>query len=148
MQLKADLDPNFHAHIIGLLRCSQFEHPKFVHFVVDTGCSITTLLGDDVTRLSINCHGLQQTDCNTANGMIRSYLLPQVDIILPIQHGLFGQQVRLTSFHLENAQCNPPTPPQPTATLIPMQTVSLLGMDILRFFKNWKYTRNKLIMKT
>ncbi len=146
--MTTDLGPNRHAHVIGLVHCSQFQQPKPVHFVIDTGCSITTLLGDDVTRLSINCHGLQKTSCNTANGTVNPYLLPQVDVILPIQHGFFGRQVRLTTFRLNHIQCNPPTSPQPTANPFPMQSVSLLGMDILSFFRNWKYTRNKLIMKT
>ena len=147
MQLRADLDQSFHAHVIGFLHCAQFGQPKSVHFIVDTGCSVTTLLGDDVTRLSINCHGLQQTECNTANGPIRPYLLPHAEVILPTYHGLSGKRVKFTLFHLKNIQCNPPTPPLPTLTF-PVQTISLLGMDILRFFKNWKYTRNKLIMKT
>lgn len=149
IRIIADLDTNRHAHLIGLINCSQFVQPKPIHFIVDTGSSNTTLLSDDVTRLAINCRSLQLSpiQCLTARGTINPYLLPSVEVTLPTLQGLFKRSFVLTTFVFRNINCMPPTHPQ---LLTPLQNImqssSLLGMDFLRLFKKWRFSDRTLIL--
>jgi predicted aspartyl protease len=145
----ANLDSNRHGHLIGLINCSQFTQPKPIHFIVDTGSSNTTLLSDDVTRLAINCNGLQLSsiECITANGIIRPYLLPSVELTFATFQGWFNRKFSLTTFSLRSINCMPPTHPQFLTQQRIMRSCSLLGMDVLRLFKKWQFTENKLILK-
>ena len=69
--------------------CSQFNTPKPIHLIIDTGSSNTTLLSDDVTRLSINCTILQSSPIPslTASGTIIPFLLPGVQLLIEVRYG-------------------------------------------------------------
>lgn len=152
MEIVAFLDDSHHAHIIGFISCSQFSHAKPIHFIVDSGSSTTTLLGDDVTRLGINCAGLQPAPvpCLTASGTtVTPYVLPDVDLLFTLRQRWFERRPDVTTFHFASLHCNPP-PTQPV--FIPeegyLQTCSLLGMDFLSIFKTWAFKRRELILRT
>ena len=150
MQIIASLDVNHHAHILAYIICSQFSVPRTAHLIVDTGSTNTTLLSDDVTRLPINCENLQlsPTPCITANGTITPYLLPNADLTFEAKYGWLNRNQSLATFHLNNIHCMPPTQPQLLTHQRIQHTRSLLGMDILRYFKNWKFTERELILET
>lgn len=150
MRIIADLDENGHGHIYALIWCSQFSGPKPTHLIVDTGSTITTLLGDDVTRLSINCANLRlaHSQSVTASGPVTPYLLPYVDLGIEVQYGWFNRNQRLWRFRFQAIHCMPPTHPQFMSHQRIAHAYSLLGMDFLRLFKKWRYTDTKLIMET
>lgn len=150
MQIVASLDSNYHAHLLGLINCSQFNRAKSIHLIIDTGCSNTTLLSDDVTRLAINCSGLKfaPIPCLTANGTITPYILPQVDLSLPRRHRWFNRKTSLVTLQMTNVHCMPPTHPQFLTQQQMLQSCSLLGMDVLRLFRKWRFTKRELILQT
>jgi len=129
--------------------CPQFNTPKPIHLIVDTGSSITTLLGDDVTRLSINCAILQPSSIPslTASGTIIPFLLPNVQLIIEVRHGWFNQKSDFGVFHLANIHCMPPTNPQLMTQQRILHACSLLGMDVLGLFRKWEFTERRLILK-
>jgi hypothetical protein len=148
--LVANLDSNYHAHIFGFIYCIQFRRPQPIELIVDTGSSNTTLLGDDVTRLGINCSGLRLADvpCQTATELVFPYLLPQVDLILVTFQGWLNRKPVMTTFQFGYIHCNPPTNPQEMTAERIAQSRSLLGMDFLYQFKKWEYTERFLTLKT
>jgi len=150
VQVIAGLDTTRHGHIIAYIMCSQFTGPKPLHLIVDTGSSITTLLGDDVTRLSINCGVLQRssTPSLTASGIITPFLLPNVQLIMDVSHGWLNRKRDFASFNLANINCMPPTHPQLMTQQRIRGACSLLGMDVLGHFSKWKFTRTQLILET
>jgi hypothetical protein len=129
--------------------CPQFSIPKPIHLIVDTGSTNTTLLGDDVTRLSINCTILQLSSIPslTATGTIIPFLLPNVDLIIEVRHGWFDQKRDFGVFHLENIHCMSPTNPQLMTQQRVLRSCSLLGMDVLSLFTKWEFTQRTLILK-
>jgi hypothetical protein len=150
VQIVARLDSNYHAHLFGLINCSQFNRAKPIHLIIDTGSSNTTLLSDDVTKLAINCSGLQfaQFPCLTANGTITPYTLPEVDLLLLRRCGWLNRKTGLVTFHMANIHCMPPTHPQFLTQQQLLQSYSLLGMDVLQLFKKWRFTQTELILKS
>ena len=150
LQIIANLDPKRHGHLLAYIMCSQFNTPKPIHLIIDTGSSNTTLLSDDVTRLSINCTILQLSPIPslTASGTIIPFLLPDVQLLIEVRHGWFNQKRNFGVFHLASIHCMPPTHPQLMTQQRILHACSLLGMDILRLFKKWQFTENKLILKT
>ncbi len=130
--------------------CSQFTRPKPIHLIVDTGSTNTTLLSDDVTRLSINCGILQLSPIPslTASGTLFPFLLPDVQLIIEVRYGWLNQKRDLGVFHMANIHCMPPTNPQLMTQQRILHACSLLGMDALRLFKKWEFTERKLILKT
>jgi predicted aspartyl protease len=146
----AELDSSHHAHLFGLINCSQFAQPKPIHFIVDTGSSNTTLLSDDVTRLALDCSRLQLSPipCLTARGTINPYLLPSVELTLATFQGWFNRTFSLTTFVLRSISCMPPTHPQLLTQQRIMQSCSLLGMDMLSLFRKWRFTDRTLVLDT
>jgi predicted aspartyl protease len=130
--------------------CPQFNTPKPIHLIVDTGSSNTTLLGDDVTRLSINCTILQPSTVPslTATGTTIPFLLPNVQLIIEVTYGWFNWKRSFGVFHLANIHCMLPTNPQLMTQQRILHACSLLGMDVLGLFKKWRFTENKLILET
>ncbi|WGM90372.1 MAG: hypothetical protein IAX21_01380 [Candidatus Bathyarchaeota archaeon] len=149
MRLIANLDSSRHGHIFGHIHCKQFTHPKPIHFIVDTGCSTTTLLSSDVTRLGINCSVLTNTThpCTTANGNVLPYCLPDAKLFLEVENGWLTHKKEIASFSLQMIYCMPPNP-NPLTPIQSMQAYSLLGMNFLYFFKKWKYNDTELILET
>lgn len=149
VQLVARLDNNRHAYIFAFLKCPQFIEPKSTVFLVDTGCTITTVLSDDVTRLSINCNDLQRSSVSvsTANDNIHPYELREVDLIFRVKYGWLNQKNGLAQVHLNKIHCMPPNHLH-TPTHDSEMANTLLGMDVLHLFKKWKYEDTSLKLET
>lgn len=149
MRIVAQLDEYYHAHIFGYFACDQFRHPKPIHLLVDTGCTITTLLSDDVTRLGINCTGLNQAPpTSTANGLVVPFILPNANFILEVQNGWFNRNNVFSTAHLNEIHCSQPTHPQHMTPQRIVRACSILGMDFLRYFPKWQFKANKLYLDT
>jgi predicted aspartyl protease len=149
LRIIATLDEIGHAHIFGNIYCAQFSNSKPIHLIVDTGCSKTTILSDDVTRLGINCSGLVQTSPTaTANGLVAPYELPEVVLTLEIYSGLFNRKSELRGIRFLTMNCNPPTQQQLMTRQRMIHSFSLLGMDFLRLFPKWRFTEKELYLDT
>ncbi|MFB3888214.1 MAG: aspartyl protease family protein [Candidatus Bathyarchaeia archaeon] len=147
----ATLDESFHAHIFAYFWCSQFGNSaRPIHLLVDTGCSTTTILSDDVTRLGINCAGLNQATrpTSTANGLVLPYIMPNVKFVMEFYHGWFNHANDLIGVDMSEVHCHPPTNPQQMTRLRILGAYSLLGMDFLRYFKKWKFSNGFLYIDT
>ena len=147
MQLRARIEDDGHAYILGFLRPPQSDQYQYVRFLVDTGCSITTLLSDDAARLSINCQCLPQATftVTTANGRVHPWTIVEPDLLLPVRYGLLHLKRTLARPQLRYICCMAPigNPAIPYT-----RTNSALGMDVLHFFKNWQFNDDVLILKT
>jgi len=149
VRLIANLDKNRHGSIIGHIFCSQFSAPRPIRFVVDTGCSTTTLLSDDVTRLAINCKDLKKasTPCSTANGLVVPYVLLDVIVFLEVESGWLNRKKELVAFNLPKVNCMLPTRPKLMTSKRIQHAFSLMGMDFLDFFRKWRFTDSELILE-
>jgi predicted aspartyl protease len=152
LRITANLDQNLHGHIYAYIICSQFSNPRPIHLVVDIGSTITTILGDDVTRLAINCSSLSlaPNPTITASGSIIPYIMPNVILMMEVEYGLFNRNRSFANFHLNMVQCMPPAPPTSAMPRRMHDTYSLLGMDILGLFKkwHWHHRQRELILET
>jgi len=148
VRLIANLDQRRHANIIGHILFSQFSEPKPLCLLVDTGCSITTLLSDDVTRLSINCTNLQLSSVPsaTANGLVFPYLLPNITLFLEIENGWLRRKRTVWSFTFNSINCMKPTNPNLMTPIRVQRAYSLIGMDFLQHFRKWRFNNNELIL--
>ncbi len=147
MKLVATLDDLKHAHLLAYLWCSQFTNPKPVHFMVDSGCSITTILNDDATRLGLNCATLQPASAvNTANGHVVPYIIPDVILIFDTYYGPFNLRHAFKGVTLRQIHCHQPTTPSLMTQRRVETAFSLLGMDFLQLFKTWKFSNDKLCL--
>ena len=149
MKVVAWLDVRSHAHLLAYFWCSQFEKPKPVHFIIDTGCTTTTILSDDATRLGINCSALNSANAvSTANGVVIPYILPKVTLIYQAYSGLFNLKKDLGVTELMEIHCHVPTNPSLLTQQRMANACSLLGMDFLKKFKKWRFTDKELILLT
>lgn len=149
MKVVARLDENCHAHLIAYFWCSQFEEPKRIHFVIDTGCSITTILNDEATLIGIDCSSLNPACATqTANGEVIPYEIPNVILMFRAKYGLFNIVSGFKGTQLEKVHCHLPTNPSLMTEQRRDNAVSLLGMDFLRRFKKWKFTERELFLST
>ncbi len=72
----------YHAFVTSLLRGDIFPGPVMVHFLIDTGCTNTTLLEDDIIRLNINWINLQEDDpVEIAQGTATPRLLENIELL-------------------------------------------------------------------
>lgn len=148
MKIVADLGRYKHAYLNGKLLCSQFNDFMPVHFLVDTGSTYTTILGQDSFRLGLNFKKLGKAGCSsdTAKGRILPYELPDVQLQFEASIGSIESPVVIP---LKFIHCLPP--PRDINLLHPldlMSAYSLLGMDVLQFFKKWQYTNTTLTLQT
>lgn len=149
MRIIAILDEIGHAHIFAGIRCAQFSNYKPIHFIVDTGCSITTILNDDVTRLGVDCTSLSRAQpTNTANGQITPYVLPDVTMKMAVFSGLFNRKREFRDVFFQAVQCNQPTQPHLMTPERISHSCSILGMDFLRLFPKWRFTDTHLFLDT
>jgi hypothetical protein len=132
------LQESGHAFVHGYLKCSPTSNYQHVLFMIDTGCSVTTLLPNDVARLSINCALLQQTndDINTANGVIHPYVYPEPELRFLIQYGWFNRKLTFGKPPLNFIYCAASATANP---VVDPNGYSVLGQDILHFFKKWHH---------
>ncbi len=149
MQLRARIEDDGHAYVIGFLRSPQTTNYYYVRFLVDTGCSITTLLSDDAARLAVNCNSLPQATftVSTANGRVHPWCIDRPDLLLTVRYGLLHLKEVVTRTPIRFICCMAPTG---NPALPYDRTNSALGMDILQFFKkwHWQFQKNTLIMET
>jgi hypothetical protein len=131
-----------HAFIRGYLQCSPNTNYQSVLFLIDTGCSVTTLLPTDVARLSINCTLLQATTGNvgTASGIIHPYIYPNPELRLKVNYGWFNRKATFAKPPLDFIYCIPPPPI--------WSGYSTIGQDILHYFKKWVFTDTELILQS
>jgi hypothetical protein len=147
LQLIADLNENNHGYVLGYILCSQLKKERRVLFYLDTCSSKTTLLDIDIVRLGFDWRNLNRATCSTAVGEACPFVLQDVTLRLEILNN--GEKI-LYPFPLEFIHLLPPDDP---TTIVPVQYVfaySLLGMDVLKNFKTWKfeYQDKKLILET
>ena len=151
MRLLARIPPDWNQAIIqGTIKVQHIEERLPIVFLVDTGCTETTLLQGDAIRLRIDWSNLpfKPEDVTTASGQVRPRLLSNVDIFLPIKEGFLNRntseimkhydQIDLMYFGEHNAQLQPP--------LRICTSYSILGMDILESFTKWIWKSDRLIM--
>ena len=149
MEVVARLDVRSHAHLLAYFWCPQFVVPKSIHFIIDTGCTTTTILSDDATRLGINCSTLNSANpVSTANGNVVPYTLPKVILIYRAHLGLFNLKYALKGTELDEIHCHAPTNPSLMSQQRIANACSLLGMDFLKKFKKWTFTDKELILRT
>ena len=118
-----------------------------VTFLVDTGCSASCILPDDVIRLGIEHEALPTVTQTiiTANGPVGLKLLKGVDLILPVLAGLLDNKRGYLRVPMESLAV---LPPNLNHTPLPKELVfSLLGMDVLRLFPRWAYKKDSLILE-
>jgi hypothetical protein len=143
-----ELNENRQALILGYLMCPEFDEPKKVRFLVDTGASTTTILPVDVFKLGIECNALVRSSrpCTTANGAAAyPFQLPSAVVYLPRndESGDFDE------IPLPFVLCMPfpPLPNKHTMNQPPYPTFSVLGMDVLKRYKYWVFTDKYLMLK-
>lgn len=139
-------DETSQASLIGYLSCDQFSTPRPVRFYIDSGSTITTLLSIDVVRLNLKWSHLKQTNCDTAIGPAEPFVLPSAKVILKT---IDNQTEQLKPFPLGAINLLPPDDP---CEVYPVQyefAFSLLGMDVLKEFKTWKWDwrKKQLLLK-
>ena len=148
MKLVADLDKHKHAYLNGQIICVQVNNFVPLHFLVNTGSTYTTILGQDTFKLGINIKKLLRAKCwsDTAKGQLLPYELPNVKLRFETDADSEESPVIIP---LEFIQCLPP--PKELNSLHPLNLMfsySLLGMDVLKFFKRWQYTDTTLTIET
>ncbi|MGD0996191.1 MAG: retroviral-like aspartic protease family protein [Candidatus Bathyarchaeia archaeon] len=149
MKIVALLDDFRHAHLLAYFYCDQFNEPKPVHFLVDTGCTTTTILSDDATRLGLNCSSLNSANpVSTANGNVVPYILPNIILMYNAYFGLFNLRNDFKGTRLDEIHCHAPTDPALMTRQKIANACSLLGMDFLKRFKKWKFTDKELLLRT
>lgn len=147
MRLIGRLDKQKQARVEGYIRYppSFFNQP--ITFLVDTGCSNSCILPDDVIRLNIDHSDLQTITKTiiTANGPVNLKVIQHTEIVLPVKAGLLDNKRAFVSFPMENLAV---LPPGPNYKPLPQELVfSLLGMDVLSHFPRWSYGRERLVME-
>jgi len=141
----ADVDKDRSANIVGYLGCSQFHGLKPVNFIVDTGATITTILPFDTLKLGIQCNGLKkaQMPCVTAKGEIYPYMLSDVQVHLRCND---GKKDSFEIFPLSSIHCMSSKVKKKDSQILTFP-YSLLGMDILCYFRNWHWDFNDGTLK-
>ena len=150
MRLVARVRPEWNqAYVQGTIK---FQHIPFrvpIIFLIDTGCSETTILQDDVIRLGIDWKYLPEKnqDVMTASGKIRSRVLNDVDIFLPAEVSVVDNTPREYQIHYDKIDIMPPRSEHQNLDLErPRDCFSLLGMDVLSNFRKWRWESDRLIL--
>lgn len=146
MLLVAKLDSQRQARIEGFIKCPNHTVFQPITFLIDTGCSQTCLLPDDVVRLGIDYERLPTITKTivTANGPVSLRLLSNVEVDLPVLGGLLDKKKVLVKIPISQLALLPPG--RNYTPLPPHMVFSLLGMDILQFFPRWVFKKDELVM--
>ena len=149
MRLIADID-GMHAGVGVLLDYSGILAPFALTMIIDTGATNACLLPDHVHYFRIPYRRLSNArdPSTTVSGRIVPKLLPNVDLFIPVKTGPLHTRDELWQVHFDEFHILPPSRrrlPEPRH-----RVVSLLGMDVLQYFKNWKWNwgLRKLILET
>ena len=166
MRIKGILNPYKHSYILGFLYFNQFTEPKRLLFVVDTGCTTTTITPNETSRLGINCRSLEPSILTvTATKKTRPYCIRDAVIVFHVQDDPDGE-IRSQEFEFEKIDVLPP----PKINIIfkflnflknwinnirgheieiqDRLSPNLLGMDFLKRFRYWMFTEIELILDT
>lgn len=166
MRVTARLGKGNHAHLPGYLICDFFDEPKRLHFIIDTGCTITTIRPTETERLGIECNRLPssstvETATSTATprkllGAIvvfqvkndeagdlvpRPFIFPKIDVMPPPTKNLalrfLGWGRSILAGEYRTREAGQDR-----------VSYNLLGMDFLSMFKRWEFTDIELILDT
>jgi predicted aspartyl protease len=147
MRLIGRVDKLKQARVEGYIRYPPNLVNQPISFLVDTGCSQSCILPDDVHRLSIDHRNLQTVTKTivTANGPVNLKVIKNAEVVLPVQVGLLDNKRAYIMFPMENLAV---LPPGPSYSPLPKELVfSLLGMDILSHFPRWSFGKERLVME-
>ena len=150
MRLTATIE-SFHAYIDGYLVCPILPRPQLIRFMLDTGCTSTTILQDDAIRLGLDCSRLQRMgSVRTASGNVETRCLTEVTLYLPARRWPLNIREGFLGKHYPMMCVMPPDEAyraeHPTPDL--SGSHSLLGMDLLLQFHKWEIRRNKLFLSS
>jgi len=147
MRLIGRVDRLKQARVEGYIRYPPGYINQPVTFLVDTGCSNSCILPDDVIRLGID-HGNLQTVTKTivtANGPVNLRVIQHAEVVLPVLVGLLDNKRAYVSFPMENLAV---LPPGSNYAPLPKELIfSLLGMDVLSHFPRWSFGKERLVME-
>jgi predicted aspartyl protease len=147
MRLIGRMDKLKQARVEGFIRYPPDNVNLQITFLVDTGCSNSCILPDDVKRLSID-HGNLQTVTKTivtANGPVNLKVIQNAEVVLPVQVGLLDNKRAYVTFPMENLAV---LPPGSNYVPLPKELIfSLLGMDVLSHFPRWNFGKERLVME-
>lgn len=147
MRLIGRIDRLKQARVEGYIRYPPNHVNQPVTLLVDTGCSNSCILPDDVLRLGID-HEVLQTVTKTivtANGPVNLKVIQRAEIVLPVQVGLLDNKRAYVNFPMESLAV---LPPGPQYAPLPKELVfSLLGMDVLSHFPRWSFGKERLVME-
>ena len=164
MRVIARLGRRNHAYLPGYLLCDLFDEPKRLHFIIDTGCTITTIRPTETERLGIDCSRLPYSSAvETVISKATPRKLQDAIVVFQVQNDKAGDLVP-RSFRFTQIDIMP----QPTKNLVlrfldwfesllsgeylaqgskpDRVSNNLLGMDFLSIFKRWEFTENELIL--
>lgn len=113
------VDESGHIHVMGLIKYGEKKDYLPIRFLVDTGASVTTIMGDDVSRLGIDISQLESGEVFFASGKEVIHYLENVELLFQTTSG------DMLSFKLEQVVVIPDF-----KTL--GRGFGLIGMDILR----------------
>lgn len=147
MRLIGRVDKLRQARVEGYIRYPPSHVNQPINFLVDTGCSNSCILPDDVIRLSLDHWNLQTVTKTiiTANGPVNLKVIQHGEVVLPVQVGLLDNKRAYVTFPMENLAV---LPPGPNYAPLPKELIfSLLGMDILSHFPRWSFGKERLVME-
>jgi len=142
LRLVADI-VNGHAQLGVLFYYHGILAPFPLTMVLDTGATCSCLLPDHVYYFRIPYLNLRDSpgESNMARGRVRSKILPNVDLYIPVLGGPDSDQDQIWPIHFDEFDIIPPLRghvPEPRH-----RVVSLLGMDVLSSFDSWKWDRDR-----
>ena len=147
MRLIGRVDKLKQARVEGYIRYPPNHVNHSITFLVDTGCSNSCILPDDVLRLGVDPATLQTVTKTivTANGPVNLKVIQNAEIVLPVYVGLLDNKKAYTNFPMESLAV---LPPGPNYRPLPKELVfSLLGMDVLSHFPRWSFGKERLVME-
>ena len=147
MKVIAEIDDGYQAYLMGYIACSQLSGARPVRFYIDTGSTITTLLGIDIVKLGLKWSTLRLTRCDTAIGPAEPYILPSVTILLKQWK---DHEQELIAYNLKSINLLPPDDPTKVFPVEYDFAFSLLGMDVLKNFNvwTWKHSEKQLLLES
>lgn len=140
------------AYIQGTISLPYLDGPHPIIWLIDTGCTETCLLPDDVVRLQIDWRTCPEKDrpVYTANGEVIPRLINNLHIWFWGKSGtfnLFDAEIG-KEYETMDIMCPPSDEYCSSGTLSLPTSYSILGMDFLRDFKKWIWTDDRLILKS
>jgi predicted aspartyl protease len=153
LKLVAKIDDDGHAFLTALFWCSQFNERKRVNFLIDSGCTTTTILNDDAAFLGIDCSALPTSidPVSTANGSVYPHQIPEAILIFRVKQGFLNLSEGYWGTKLIGINCHVPTNPDQINQYSQYEkdhSFSLLGVDFFQKFSTltFNYKRMQLAL--